>query len=200
MGHSHSSDSTNKSDNSDNKNGDDNNDNQIDYDGDELPVEYFYEYRERDRDNLDRTILLEISSKSFDNIRHQVRASTTLKEVKIIISRDIPLDPNNFILEVNKTTNYDDSKIVNNYLFGKCDVVMITIHDTSPKFQINFDTTDIKDQFTTIQNNTLQFRLYDRLKRAYQNVTRILNVSSYRYNLKFNETVIPFTDENQLNN
>lgn len=194
MGNSHSSNRPRYFNNEENNNRNDIND----PDGGELPVEYFYEYRERDRDNLDRTILLEIHCESFGNIRHQVKATTTLKEVKEIINKDIPLDSGNFILEVDKRKNYDDQKTVNDFLFENCDVVMITIHDISPKFKIEFDTTDIKDQINTLQSDSLEFRPFDKLKKVYKKVSNILNISTYRYTLKFNETAIPFTDESQL--
>lgn len=199
MGNSHSS--NNKKESNNNLSDYNNNDNnRSDPDGGELPAEYFYEYRERDRNNLNRTILLEISSESFGNIRHQVPASTTLQKVKEIINDEIQLNFENFILEINKTTNYDKNKIVNDYLYKGYDVVLITIHDTSPKFEIKFDTSDIKNDFPNLQKSVLKLRQYDRIKEAYKKVTKLLNISPFRYTLKFNDTVIPFSEEKQLEN
>lgn len=198
MGSSHSSNNQHKE--TDNNNIDDNsaNNKYKDPDGGELPVEYFYEYRDRNRSNLDRTILLDIFSEEFGSMRHQVKANTTIKEVKEIINQYIPLGPQNFFLEINKSRNYDDKKIVNDCLFDECDVVMITIHDLSPKFTMIFDITDIKDDFKELQINTLEFRPYNRLIQAYKKVSKKLNISSFRYNLRFNGELIPFANNDQL--
>lgn len=63
---------------------------------------------------------------------------------------------------------------------------------------MKFDFTTVKDSFTNIQNDQIEFKPYDRLNKAYQKVSSILNISSYRYKLKFNGKLIPFTDEDEL--
>ena len=63
---------------------------------------------------------------------------------------------------------------------------------------MKFDFTTVKDSFTNIQNDQIEFKPYDRLNKAYQKVSSILNISSYRYKLKFNGKLIPFTDKGEL--
>ena len=69
---------------------------------------------------------------------------------------------------------------------------------SSPNFQVKFDFTTVKDSFTNIQNDQIEFKPYNRLNKANQKVSSILKISSYRYKLKFNGKLIPFTDKDEL--